>query len=240
MRYKASVSYNGSKFYGFQRLKNHPSVQEELEKALTKINKSVVEVKGAGRTDRGVHAYNQMIHFDLNINIDCEHLTKAINSLVNKYIKVNYCEEVSSDFHARFDTKYKVYQYVINLGEYDPIDEDFIYNYNHNLNIKKMKKASKNLLGFHSYKAFTAGYRDSYNSVIYDIKFKKKKDILVITFIGKSFYRYMVRNLVGALIQVGEEKTEAQDITNMLNKETNSTHYVTVPACGLYLVDIKY
>ena len=72
-----------------------------------------------------------MIHFDLNINIDCDHLTKAINSLVNKYIKVNYCEEVSDDFHARFDTKYKVYQYVINLGEYDPIDEDFIYNYNH-------------------------------------------------------------------------------------------------------------
>lgn len=240
MRYKASISYNGSKFYGFQRLKNHPSVQEELERVLTKINKSVVEVKGAGRTDRGVHAYNQMIHFDLNINIDCDHLTKAINSLVNKYIKVNYCEEVSDDFHARFDTKYKVYQYVINLGEYDPIDEDFIYNYNHNLNIKKMKKAAKNLLGFHSYKAFTAGYRDCYNSVIYDIKFKKKKDILVITFIGKSFYRYMVRNLVGALIQVGEEKTEAQDITNMLNKETNSTHYVTVPACGLYLVDIKY
>ena len=240
MRYKASVSYNGSKFYGFQRLKNHPSVQEELEKALTKINKSVVEVKGAGRTDRGVHAYNQMIHFDLNINIDCEHLTKAINSLINKYIKVNYCEEVSSDFHARFDTKYKVYQYVINLGEYDPLDEDFFYNYNHNLNIKKMKKVAKNLLGFHSYKAFTAGYHDSYNSVIYDIKFKKKKDILVITFIGKSFYRYMVRNLVGALIQAGEEKIEAEDITSMLNKEINLTHYVTVPACGLYLVDIKY
>ena len=113
MRYKASISYNGSKFYGFQRLKNHPSVQEELERALTKINKSVVEVKGAGRTDRGVHAYNQMIHFDLNINIDCDHLTKAINSLVNKYIKVNYCEEASDDFHARFDTKYKVYQYGI-------------------------------------------------------------------------------------------------------------------------------
>ena len=170
MRYKASISYDGSKFYGFQRLKNKLNIQETLEKALTKINKSLVVVKGAGRTDRGVHAYNQMIHFDLNVNIPEDRLKNAINSLVEPHIHVNYCEKVDNNFHARFSVITKTYQYVINMGEFDALDDDYLYNYCHKLNIKKMKKASKLLLGFHSYKAFTSGERENYNSIIYKIK----------------------------------------------------------------------
>ena len=79
-----------------------------------------------------------------------------------------------------------------------------------------------------------------YNSIIYKIKFTKKKDILVITFIGKSFYRYMVRNLTGALIKIGEEKADVESIKEMLEKEKNTTGYTTAPANGLYLVDITY
>ena len=173
MRYKASISYDGSKFYGFQRLKNKLNIQETLEKALTKINKSLVVVKGAGRTDRGVHAYNQMIHFDLNVNIPEDRLKNAINSLVEPHIHVNYCEKVDNNFHARFSVVTKTYQYVINMGEFDALDNDYLYNYCHKLNIKKMKKASKLLLGFHSYKAFTSGERENYNSIIYKIKFTK-------------------------------------------------------------------
>lgn len=240
MRYKASISYDGSKFYGFQRLKNKLNIQETLEKALTKINKSLVVVKGAGRTDRGVHAYNQMIHFDLNANIPEDRLKNAINSLVEPHIHVNYCEKVDNNFHARFSVITKTYQYVINMGEFDALDDDYLYNYCHKLNIKKMKKASKLLLGFHSYKAFTSGERENYNSIIYKIKFTKKKDILVITFIGKSFYRYMVRNLTGALIKIGEEKADVESIKEMLEKEKNTTGYTTAPSNGLYLVDITY
>lgn len=240
MRYKASISYDGSKFYGFQRLKNKQSIQETLEKALTKINKNIVVVKGAGRTDRGVHAYNQMVHFDLNITIPEERLKNAINSLVEPHIHVNYCEKVNDDFHARFNVVTKTYQYVINLGEFDALDNDYLYNYCHNLNIKEMKKAAKYLLGFHSYKAFTSGERENYNSVIYKIKFTKKKDILVITYTGKSFYRYMVRNLTGALIKIGENKAPKESIKEMLEKEKNTSGYTTVPANGLYLVDITY
>ena len=103
-----------------------------------------------------------------------------------------------------------------------------------------MKKAAKLLLGFHSYKAFTSGERENYNSIIYKIKFTKKKDILVITFIGKSFYRYMVRNLTGALIKIGEEKADVESIKEMLEKEKNTTGYTTAPSNGLYLVDITY
>ena len=240
MRYLVSLSYDGSKFHGFQRLNNHLSVQEEVEKALSKINKSVVVVKGAGRTDRGVHALGQCISFDLNINIDVENLKEALNSLLKPSIYVNYCKEVSNDFHARFDCQEKTYQYIINLGEYNPIDNDYIYNYNYKLNIHKMKEASKYLLGAHSYKAFTSGERTNYNSIINKIKIQKKKDILLITFKGKSFYRYMIRNMVGALILVGENKQEPEIIKTMLEKNKKVVNYITVPASGLYLVDIKY
>ena len=240
MRYLASISYDGSKFYGFQKLKNHKSVQGELEKALTKINKTIVVVKGAGRTDRGVHAFNQMVHFDINIDIEPIRLKNAINSLIDDGMHINYCVIVDDEFHARFDVKKKIYQYVINLGEYDPIDNNYIYNYGRKLNIKKMKEASKYLLGFHSYKAFVSGSRDNFNSVIYKISFKKKKDILLISFEGKSFYRYMVRNLVGALLSVGEEKIEPINIKEMLDQEKNLYNYITAPANGLYLVNIFY
>lgn len=240
MRYLAKISYDGSKFYGFQRLNNHKTVQEELEKALTKINKSVVLVKGAGRTDRGVHAFNQGVSFELNVNIPVDNLKEAINSLIDKYIYVNEIYEKEDNFHARFDSLEKTYEYVINMGEYDPIDNDYIYNYTYKLNINKMKKAANYLKGMHSYKAFTSGERDNYNSIIYDIKFKKKKDILVITFRGKSFYRYMIRNMVGALILIGEEKYEPEIIKEMLEKNKKIYNYITVPASGLYLVDVKY
>ena len=240
MRYLASVSYDGSKFYGFQKLKNHRSVQEELEKALTKINKSIVLIKGAGRTDRGVHAYGQTITFDLNINIDEDHLKNALNSLIDKNIYVNDCKIVDDSFHARYDAEEKTYKYIINMGEYNPVKDDYIYNYNHKLNIRAMKKASKYLIGKHSYRAFVSGDRKNYNSIIYSVRFKRKKDYLYIIFKGKSFYRYMIRNIVGSLILVGENKKEPTIIKDMIDKNKKVCNYITVPANGLYLMEVKY
>lgn len=240
MRYLASVSYDGSKFYGFQRLKNKKSVQGELEKVLTTINKTMVLVKGAGRTDRGVHALDQKIHFDLNIKIDIPHLLLAINSRLDSAIRVNYIEEVSSDFHARFDCIQKKYQYIINMGEYDLFIDDYVYNYNKKLNIKNMKKASKYLLGVHSFKVFTSGERENYNSIISKVDFKKHGSMLYITFTGVSFYRYMVRNLVGALLLAGEGRMPTTGIEEMLSNSKNIYNYMTVPANGLYLMEVKY
>lgn len=239
MRYLASISYDGSNFYGFQRLKSKRSIQEELEKVLTKLNKNVVEIKGAGRTDRGVHARDQKIHFDLNINIDGNKLRRAMNSLLPSDIFVNNCMIVNDDFHARFLVKKKIYLYVINLGDYDPIKDNYLYNYGRKLDIRAMKKASKKLIGAHSYKAFVSGERENYNSIIYNIKFKKKGNILEIRFSGTSFYRYMVRNLVGALMLVGEHKCQINDVEEMVifGKKVN---YLTVPSKGLYLEKIEY
>lgn len=240
MRYLASIQYDGSSFYGFQRLNNERSVQRELEKVLTKIDKREVLVKGAGRTDRGVHARCQMVHFDIFNNIDANGLKRAMNSMLPSDIYVNYVKVVDDNFHARHNVVKKVYTYVINTGEYDAIKDRYLYNFGRELNIKLMKNACKVLKGAHSYKAFVSGNRDNYNSIIYDIKIKRKKDLLYISFFGTSFYRYMVRNLVGALIMVGIEKLSLSDLNNMLISGDRLVNYMTVPASGLYLEKIEY
>jgi tRNA pseudouridine38-40 synthase len=163
-----------------------------------------------------------------------------MNSMLDPSVYVNNVKVVNDEFHARFDVKKKVYRYDINLGEYNPIIDSYIYNYNRPLNISAMKKASKYLLGINSYEALTSGERENYNSIIYKIVFTKKKDILSIKFEGKAFYRYMVRNLVGALMQVGEGKQPPEYIKELIDKKKHNKKYVTVPANGLYLMKVDY
>ena len=240
MRYLITVSYDGSKFFGFQKLNDNNTIQGELEKALTKINKKQVYVKGSGRTDRGVHALNQKCHFDLNINISPERLKNAINSLLNDYIYVKDCMVVDDNFHSRFCVKQKTYKYIINLGEYDVIKNDYVYNYCYSLNVKNMISASKYLIGKHNFHLFVSGERDSYDSEIYDVQFEEVNNYLTIRFVGKSFYRYMVRNLVGALMLVGKDKITVDDFKKMIDSDDNVYTYITVPANGLYLENVKY
>ena len=240
MRYLITISYDGSKYNGFQRLNDLPSIQSELENALSIINKKRVIVKGSGRTDKGVHALGQTCHFDLDVNIPPNRLINAINSLLSDYIRVLDCIYVKDDFHARFNVKYKTYKYVINLGDYDVIRNDYIYNYCNDLNVRLMKKASKYLIGKHSYKAFVSGYRENYNSEIFKVKFKKNKYLLSITFKGKSFYRYMVRNMVGALILVGSNKISIEEFKKMLDNDEKEYTNLTVPSNGLYLERVEY
>lgn len=240
MKYLITVSYDGSKYYGFQRLNDLPSIQKELEDALSVINKDKVEVKGSGRTDRGVHAIGQKCHFELKYDIPCERLINAINSLLSNYVRVIDCIKVDDNFHARFSVKKKIYKYIINMGKYDVIKEDYLYNYCKRLDIKSMKRASKYLIGKHSYKVFVSGDRDNYNSEIYKIILKKEKDILTITFEGKSFYRYMVRNMVGALLLVGCGKISIEEFKNMIDSDENKYTYITAPSNGLYLESVEY
>ena len=240
MRYLVSITYDGSNFYGFERQPRKRTIQGELEKVLTKINKSKVEIKGAGRTDRGVHAYDQKAHFDLKQDVPLDRLLKAINSRLPGDMRINSIEEVDEEFHARFNCIRKTYKYYINTKEYDVLKNNYIFNYNKELNIKSMREASKYLLGAHSYQVFVSGERDNYDSIIESIDIKDNDGILEFTFIGKSFYRYMVRNLMGALLLVGENKIEPIQVKEMLDKKENIYHFKTVPACGLYLMKVDY
>lgn len=239
MNYLIEISYDGSKFFGFQRLNEEISVQKVLEEALTKINKQSVEVKGAGRTDRGVHANGQCVSFKLDIDIDENGLKRALNSLVKPYIYVKNVKIVDDDFHARFSVKKKKYIYKINLGGFNPQIEDYVYQSEYKLEVDKMKEVAALYLGVHDFHNFVSGEREDYTCIIYDIKFNQVEDILNIEFEGKSFYRYMVRNLVGMMIEVGRGKDDISKVKEMLETKEEKPGY-TAPACGLYLEKIEY
>ncbi len=239
MNYLLTIAYDGSKFFGFQRLNEEMSVQKILEEALTKINKKEVLVKGAGRTDRGVHAYGQRVSFKLDVAISDDGLKEALNSLVKPYIYVKEVLKVDEDVHARFSVKKKTYLYKINLGEYNPLYTDYVYQSSYNLDIDKMKEVAKLYLGVHDFHNFVAGERDDSKAIIYDIDFKIDNDILIISFEGKSFYRYMVRNLVGMMIEVSRGKDKIDKVKEMLSSSEEIRGY-TAPACGLYLEKIEY
>lgn len=237
MRYLMEISYDGSKFYGFQRQNNLRSVQKDLEDILSKYFKTDLQIKGAGRTDRGVHANGQRAHFDVDKTVSLSELKKYIN-IHSKDLKVKSIKIVSEDIHSRFSVKKKHYSYKISFNNKD-YNSDYCY-YQKKLDIKLMKEASKLFLGIHNFQNFVSGTRDNYECIIYKIKFRKFFHRLTIHFYGKSFYRYMVRNMVGALIDVGKHKVKSERITELLVSEKTDKMLSTAPAKGLTLEKIYY
>lgn len=242
MRYLIKFSYDGSKYNGYQKQPRKRTIQRELEKALKQINaKRRVLVSSSGRTDKGVHAINQCAHFDLSINIKPHNLMRALNSLLPDDIYIKTVKEVSDNFHARFDAKSKEYIYKINVGEYNPIEKDYVYQYCKELDINEMKNGISFIEGTHNFKSVVKGdcYED-YERTIISTKIEKKGNIITISLLGTGFMRYMVRNIVGLLIDVGEHKYESSDIEKILKAEDRKKSGKCAPACGLYLKDVYY
>lgn len=238
MRYLIKFSYDGTLFKGFQRQKDVKSVQGTLESVLSKYFNEEILIKGTGRTDAGVHAINQGAHFDVDKKITSNDLA-LINESLKGEIIINKIKRVPDDFHARFNAVEKTYTYKIYLG-HDSSKVGYYYQINYDLDSRKMKGVAKLLEGSHDYHNFVSGDRDDYHSTIFSIKIKKKKNIILITFKGVGFYRYMVRHLVGAILDVGRGKASIEDVKNMLNNPNISKNLSVVPANGLYLIDIKY
>ena len=242
MRVLMTVSYDGTNFYGYQKQPNKRTVQDEIEKQLTRINSNKkITISASGRTDRNVHALNQKIHFDIeNKKIDV--LKRSLNKLLPGDIYIKDIEEVPCDFHARFNVKRKVYEYKINLGEYNPIEKNYVYQLNKNIDIDLMIKASQYLIGEHNFRAFTKvdEEKEDYVRTIFDIRFNIKNDILTITYEGNGFLRYMVRNITGTLIDVGLKKIEPESVLEILNSLDRKKAGLQAPACGLYLKEVYY
>lgn len=240
MRYLIKFSYDGSKYYGFQRQNDKKCVQKEIEDALQGFTREDVQIKGAGRTDRGVHAYMQCAHFDLEKELEPSKILFELNRKTSPYICFCSCEIVDSSFHARFSVKEKTYLYKINVGEYSPFKTDYYLNYKDKISTKKLKEVASLFKGIHDFRNFVSGERNDYTSIIYDIKIKKKKNEINIIFKGKSFYRYMIRNLVGAMLDYNKGKISLLEIKEMLDNPSKKRQLLTAPSEGLYLVEIKY
>lgn len=242
MRYLMTLVYDGSKFYGYQKQPKVKTVQEELERALAMLNNKHVNVSASGRTDAGVHALNQKAHFDLDIKITPDKLKQALNSLIDKSIYIKSVEEVDDNFHARFNVLKKEYVYKINVGEYNPLEKDYVFQYNKKLNLDDMKRAIKYLEGTHDFKSFTKAndLKEDYVRTIYQTDIKCENDIVIISFVGSGFLRYMVRNMVGLLIEIGAGKKDYSCVKDILEAKNRCKAGITAHPEGLYLYNVWY
>ena len=246
MRYLIKFSYDGSNYVGYQKQGNMHTIEKALEDAATKINdKKKVKITATGRTDKKVHAKCQYAHLNIDVKITPHKLKRAMNSNLDDDIHVIEAYLVKDDFHARYNVVSKTYKYIINTGEFNPIERNYVYQYNYNLDIDKMNKAIKYFIGEHDFRAFVTENVDKDNCVreIYEANVEKDikdNDKYVITFRGNGFMRYQVRNMVGLLIKVGQGKIDVEKVKEILKSKSRKQNGVTAKAEGLYLVDVEY
>ena len=243
MRYKIEFSYDGTNFNGYQIQPKLRTVQEELEKAVSYLNRQTkTEVVASGRTDKGVHALGQVAHFDLDVEIPLDKIKRGLNSNLPEDIHVNCVKKVSSNFHARFSSKKKEYIYLINIGEYNPMLRNYVYQYNRPLDIDNMKKGLRLLAGTHDFTSFVSSEDERENKVrtIFKTNIKEKNGIIEIAFQADGFMKYQVRNMVGLLLYVGSGKKEVKEVPNIIDAKDRTKSVKTAPPEGLYLKKVWY
>lgn len=244
MRFLITLSYDGSNYMGYQNQPGLHTIQEQIEYALTKINNGKrTTFTSSGRTDKGVHAKMQCGHADLDVTITEYKLKRAMNSNLPSDIHVINTQIVSDSFHARYNVVEKTYEYYINTGEYNPLQRNYVFQYNYHLNVEKMQEGIKYLLGKHDFRSFVTENKDKENCIriISTATVERiNDDIIKFTFTGNGFLRYQIRNMVGILIRVGEEKEPPLYVKEFLNRKDRSVGGKTAPSEGLYLTDIKY
>ena len=241
--YKVIISYNGVNFNGYQKQNNLRSVQGEIEKVLKEIHGYDVKSFGSGRTDKGVHALGQVFNFESELNMNSNQFKKAFNSLLPEDIYVKSVEEVPLEFHSRYSCYDKEYHYILNMGEYNPLEKDYVYQLNRSLDIDKMIEATELFMGEHDFRNFCASEEEKvkdYIRTIKNIDIVKNEDKLIFKFKGTGFLRYMVRMIVAVLVELGKGKKDLSFIKERLDvKELKRSNY-KVNACGLYLVKVNY
>ena len=247
-RYKINIEYDGTNLVGWQKQKNGISIQEILENALFKLTGEKKIIQGAGRTDSGVHALNQVAHFDIIKKIKTDALRDGLNShiknLHKKYkVSVLKCKKVNKDFNARFDAKERTYLYKI-LDRRSPpaIQNKKIWHVRKKLDEKLMKKASKTLEGKHDFTSFrsTDCQAKSPIKTINSIKIIRKSSEIEIWIKAKSFLHNQVSIIAGTLMMVGKAKWKKKDIERALKAKKRGAAGQTAPPWGLFLYSIKY
>lgn len=242
MKYKIIFSYDGSKYLGYAIQKNtHDTIQEKVENCLSIILNNKTKIYASGRTDKGVHALNQVACFETENKIDKYKFLNSINKLLPNDIYVKNITKVSNDFDARISAISKTYLYVINYKEYDPINRNYEV-FIKDIDFDLLKKSSLIFIGKHNFQNYTSKPTDENNfeRIIYSIKFKKVKNKILIEFNGSGFMRYMVRKIVGTMIEISKDKFSIDDALNYLNKkERDIISYTAIPK-GLYLKEVKY
>ena len=245
MRYLAVVSYRGTPFCGWQKqsVSKLPSVQEIIEKVLSRVLNKETKIYGSGRTDAGVHALGQTFHFDSDKGLDTKKLINSMNKLLPLDVRILSLDKVSDEFHARFSAKGKTYIYKIRNSKIsDPFTSDLEYTLGQKLDLDQMKEASKLFEGKHNFQNFTSKEEDDqkFSRNLGDFAIFSKNDMVEISITGNGFMRYMVRMIVGTLIQVGLGKMSVEEVKHNLESPIRRRSSHKAPAHGLYLKEVIY
>lgn len=240
LRYFIELSYNGKVYHGWQNQPDAISVQEVIEKALSILQKEEISITGAGRTDAGVHATKMFAHFDLHTPL-LDNLVFKLNSYLPKDIAVHGIYQVGSEAHARFDATSRTYNYRIATNK-NAFNYDYAYALNKPLDVDLMNAASKILLEYNDFQCFSKSNTDvkTYNCDIKQAYWHQIDNELVFVIQADRFLRNMVRAIVGTLINIGLNKIPLQGLHEIIRSKDRRNAGYSVPAHGLYLVDIEY
>ena len=249
---KLTVCYDGTDFSGFQRQSNARSVQQVLEEALASIEGGEVVVAGAGRTDSGVHALGQVASFKLASLIPADELRQALNATLSATgsndVRVLTAEDAPDTFNARFAARAKLYRYrIVNADLIDPFERRFALHISRALNLDDMREAARALVGEHDFAAFQSAGGQVKTSVRVitssewtDTALAGGGRLLVYEIGGNGFLKYMVRAIVGTLVEVGSGRRSAGSVLELLALKQRGAAGPTAPPHGLYLVRVDY
>ncbi|HET8922319.1 MAG TPA: tRNA pseudouridine(38-40) synthase TruA [Candidatus Acidoferrum sp.] len=248
--FKITIAYDGTDFHGWQMQANKPTVQGEIVKVLERLTQEQVILHGAGRTDAGVHALGQVASFRTQSGLSAQDFQRALNALLPSTIRIVAAEEVGPDFHARWSAIGKTYRYRLYRGRVvPPALWRYVLHYPFPLDEDAMRIAASRFVGPHDFASFAASTGSEEDDrerstvrEIYASELARTGDAeeLVYTVRGRSFLRYMVRKMVGTLLDVGRGKLAPDDIPRLYQLRDRSKSGPTVPPQGLVMVEVEH
>lgn len=241
MRYFLDLAYKGTNYHGWQVQPNAITVQEVLNKVLSTLFREEIQTVGSGRTDTGVHAEQQIVHFDISKELDTARMVYKINAMLPNDLACKELFLVDDEKHARFDAKKRGYEYRIKLAR-DPFCLETTYQCPYELNIGPMNEAAKLLLGEQDFETFSKahGASDHYRCDLYKAEWVLDGNDLIFTIEANRFLRGMVRAIVGTLLDVGRGKLMVKDFKEILEAKDRSKASGAAPARGLFLNKVEY
>jgi tRNA pseudouridine38-40 synthase len=241
LRYFIKLAYNGTQYHGWQYQPNATSVQETMNKALSILLNSDINLMGAGRTDTGVHAKLMYAHFNFETPFKIQRLVHKLNSYLPKDIVVYDIIPVADGAHTRFDATKRTYEYHINTFK-DPFLQEKSWYFHQELDINLMNEAAKLLLNYTDFQCFSKVNTDvnTFDCTIFQAYWKQEGSQLVFTISANRFLRNMVRSIVGTLVNIGLNKITLDDFNSIIKSKNRDKAGFSVPAHGLYLTEIDY
>lgn len=236
-----TLSYDGTDFHGWQRQPQGRTIQGVIESSLKKISRKKINVTGAGRTDAGVHASEQVANFKAKLKMEEEELFAALNSILPDDVKVTSLKKVDVNFHARKMAKSKVYQYrIFNSPYISPFISRYVLHWSYRLDLDLMKRAASLFVREADFRAFSSDRLLEPVRKVMCSEIEKKGEEIIYKVEANGFLRYMVRTMVGTLLEVGRGKMQPEKIDEIFREKKRTLFSPTAPAKGLCLIKVNY